>query len=141
MNASQSKPAVEDADSQRSQDERCDPGPRGSGEAMAMRPRVLIVTTEEPIDYPLHQALEAECDVRWASTHDDSLDTRLRDADMAVVDWSTLGRIVAEATHQGCPHGTWADSPVGVDLGAVVRLGTILKSLSAGSRIRRRRIN
>jgi len=111
------------------------------GKPMPIRPRVLVVGADERVGYPPHQAWEAEYDPSWASSLDGRLDSPLRDLDMTVLDWSILSRIGLKTAHEDCERDTRDDLPVGVDLKAVRRLGTILKRLSACSRARRRLVN
>jgi hypothetical protein len=141
MTTSQDKHAVEDANFHDAAGARCERTPRDLGKAMPMRPRVLVVTDDQQIGHPLHRALEAEYEVSWGSSLDDPFAGLLQDAELAVVDWSTLDRLVLETPWQDRRRDTRADSAVGDDLKAVQHLGTILKSLSASSRIRRRRTN
>lgn len=139
MTASQSKHAANDADCHCVEGACHEQGSRGLGDAMRTRPRVLVVTAADQVSCPLYHALESEYEVSRSSSLDDPLDDLLRDADVALVDWTALGRNVLNTAYEDRKHDTWADLPVSVDLKAVRRLGTILKSLSVGSRARRRR--
>jgi hypothetical protein len=140
MTASQGKRGTEDADHHCAEGARFESRPRSLGRAMPTRPRVLVVTADHQVGAPLHQALEAEYEVSWVSSFDDPFDRLLQDADVAVVDWSALGRLVLETTQEDRQRGTRADAAVSDRLTAVQHLGTILKNLSAGSQAGRRRI-
>jgi hypothetical protein len=140
MTASQDKRGAEDADPHCAEGARCEPRSRGLGRAMPTRPRVLVVAADHRVGASLHQALEAEYEVSWVSSLADPFDGLLQDAEIAVVDWSTLGRLVLETNQEGRKRGTRTDPVVSDKLKAVQQLGAILKSLSAGSRAVRRRI-
>ena len=141
MAKTRNRRTVEDAAFDRVDGTRCDKERRDLGKTMPIRPRVLVVGADVEVSYPPHQVLEAEYDASRASSLDSPRGDPVRNLDMTVLDWSILSRIGLKTAHEDCERDTRDDLPVGVDLKAVRRLGTILKRLSACSRARRRLVN
>jgi hypothetical protein len=107
---------------------------------MQIRPRILVVGSDEQVGYRLRQALEVEYDVRQTPSLDAPLDDPLQEADVALLDWSILNQVILKTTLENGEHDARQELALTEDLKAVAQLGTILKSLSASARGRRGRI-
>jgi hypothetical protein len=137
MTTSRDKHAITDAVSRSTGSTRCESRRRGLDKSMPIRPHVLVIGADGQVSYSLRRALETECDVKQVSCLDDPIDGLLREADLALVDWSALHQVAPNMVEEHTSHDALDDLPT-ADLKAVRQLGAILKNLSASSRARRR---
>jgi hypothetical protein len=107
---------------------------------MQIRPRILVVGSDEQVGDRLRQALETEYDVSQPPRLDAPLDGPLQEADVALLDWSILNQVILKTTLENGERDTREKLPLTDHLKAVAQLGTILKNLSASARDRRGRI-
>jgi hypothetical protein len=141
MSPSMSKRIVNDADSHYTKEARCAPQPSSPVDVTPMRPRALVVTSNDEMGDLVHHALEGTYDVNRHPIADDPLDRLLGDVEVAILDSSILGQIVPPGIAEDRKHAARPGSPISGDLTAVQQLGTILKYLSSHWRSRRRSIN
>lgn len=141
MTGRSTKRVVNDTDRYCAVTGRCESEPQDQAAATPMRQGTLINTKDPAFGDRAPRWISAGRDASRASSLDGSLDHLLWDVDMTVLDWRDLGCITPTTGHENGTLAQSGDRTGSLDLCAVHQLGTILKCLSARSRMRRRAIN